>query len=137
MKKKGIYRLVAVVLCVACSNSGEPEALAPVDFGRALVEDSSSFLLDVRKPEEFAQCRIPGATLLDVQDSTAFHEGLERLDKSRHYYLYCRGGVRSLKAACIMQERGFAVSHLNGGIKAWKEELLEVDSTATGTEGLE
>jgi rhodanese-related sulfurtransferase len=47
-------------------------------------------------------------------------EGLEQLDKSKAYFVYCRSGARSARACAVMQQYGFLIAfNLLGGILAW------------------
>ena len=128
MKPKNILVLALVPLFAACMGGTEPHELNPVLFNEALLSDSNAILLDVRRPDEFAQSRIAGAALLDVLDTTGFCRGIDTMSRKPHYYLYCLKGLRSLRAARIMQERGFHVTSLDGGIDAWQQAGLSVDS---------
>ena len=128
MKPKNILALALVPLFAACMGGTEPHELNPVLFNEALLSDSNAILLDVRRPDEFAQSRIAGAALLDVLDTTGFCRGIDTMSRKPHYYLYCLKGLRSLRAARIMQERGFHVTSLDGGIDAWQQAGLSVDS---------
>lgn len=83
-------------------------------------------LLDVRTPEEFAGGHIGGAVNLDYK-SPNFREGLEQLDRSPIYLVYCRSAVRSGRAVAVMEELGFTgVYDMAGGILQWQEEDFEV-----------
>lgn len=128
MKPKKLLALTFVPLFAACMGSAEPHELNPLHFSEALRSDPDAVLLDVRRPDEFAQSRIAGATLLNVLDTTGFCRGIDTLSRKPHYYLYCLKGLRSLRAARIMQERGFHVTSLDGGIDAWQQAGLSVDS---------
>ena len=88
-----------------------------------LIEDSgngSGFtILDVRTPEEYAAGHIEGAVNLDFY-AADFRDGLERLDKSAAYFVYCRSGKRSEQATQMMEELGFSeVYNLSGGMNDW------------------
>ncbi len=51
----------------------------------------------------------------------AYHR--EEFDPARRTILYCASGGRSALAADTLQTMGYAdVAHLDGGIKAWKED---------------
>jgi rhodanese-related sulfurtransferase len=77
-------------------------------------------VLDVRTPEEYAEKRLPQAQILDINDARSFMEGLEQLDKSKAYFVYCRSGARSARACAVMQQYGFLIAfNLLGGILAW------------------
>ncbi|HOT65091.1 MAG TPA: rhodanese-like domain-containing protein [Dysgonamonadaceae bacterium] len=45
----------------------------------------------------------------------------KKLDKSRPVAVFCRSGVRSMRAAQMLNKEGFPVIYnLKGGILAWK-----------------
>lgn len=127
---KNIKRLLPLLLCCACS-SGTQE-LGPRQFSQALLSDPDAVLIDVRRADEFSDLRIAGAAQLDVLDTAGFCRGIDTLSRKPHYYLYCLKGLRSLRAARIMQERGFRVTSLDGGIDAWQQAGLPVDSVRLG-----
>ncbi|MBR5151072.1 MAG: rhodanese-like domain-containing protein, partial [Bacteroidaceae bacterium] len=91
------------------------------EYVQALQADENAFLLDVRRADEYAQGYIPGATLLDVTDAESFAQGIEKLDKEKTIYIYCRSGRRSRMAAQQLTAKGFNVVDLKGGYNAWKE----------------
>src|SRR4029079_12290727 len=90
--------------------------ITPEDLKRRLDQGEDLFILDVRNPEEFQICRIPGSTLLPLPElSTRFAE----LDKSRELVVHCKSGMRSAKAIAFLREKGFMnLKNLKGGILA-------------------
>jgi rhodanese-related sulfurtransferase len=83
-------------------------------------------LIDVREPEEFAYCKIQNAILCPLKQFPDIiqENDLKIEDK---IILYCHHGIRSAKAASLMEEMGFLdLFSIDGGIDAWS---LEVDST--------
>lgn len=96
-----------------------PEAVTPQEFQSRLKNDTSAYLLDVRRPEEFNSGHLAGANLLNWLDSTAFASGSEKLDKTKKIYVYCRSGRRSAEAALFLASRGFIVVDMKGGYTAW------------------
>jgi rhodanese-related sulfurtransferase len=85
-----------------------------------LAEDPKSAILDVRTADEVSEGIIPGAIHLDIFLGQGFLDGLEALDKSKNYYVYCRSGNRSGQACAIMQSVGFGTVHnLVGGFMEW------------------
>ena len=78
-------------------------------------------VLDVRTQEEYDEKHIPNAELLDINDARRFMKGLEQMDKSKAYFIYCRSGARSARACAVMQQYGFSLAfNLLGGILDWK-----------------
>ena len=50
-------------------------------------------------------------------------DGLETMDRSLNYYVYCHSGVRSVQACQIMKTFGYEnLYNLLGGISNWKGE---------------
>jgi adenylyltransferase/sulfurtransferase len=77
------------------------------------------FLLDVREPHEFKIAEI-GGYLLPLGD---LQKRVGELDKNRDIVVQCKSGGRSQKAAEFLQQAGFKVKNLAGGILAWSEQI--------------
>jgi adenylyltransferase/sulfurtransferase len=78
-------------------------------------------LLDVREPEEFAESRIEGCTLIPLGELTSRVER-ELKDKDADIVIYCAHGVRSMHALMAMARMGYSrLRSLEGGICAWEE----------------
>ena len=81
--------------------------------------DDDAVLIDVRTKGEHDEVRIPNSKLIDIM-SPAFIEEIEKLDKDKSYYLYCRSGNRSYHAGRAMIQKGFSkVYNLEPGIIGW------------------
>ena len=81
-------------------------------------------LLDCREPDEHALTRIEGAVLIPMR---TIPERLAELEPRRgdRIVVHCHHGVRSLRVARFLRERGFAAAQsMAGGIEAW---ALEID----------
>jgi adenylyltransferase/sulfurtransferase len=75
------------------------------------------FILDVRNPEEFQICRIPGSTLLPLPE---LPQRFKELNPDQEMVIHCKSGMRSLKATNFLRQQGFnKVKNLKGGILAW------------------
>ena len=82
-----------------------------------LDKDDGVFILDVREPQEFQICRIPGSTLIPLGD---LPERLVELEGRDDMVVHCKSGVRSAKAVKLLHEAGFSTAkNLRGGILAW------------------
>jgi adenylyltransferase/sulfurtransferase len=77
------------------------------------------FLLDVREPHEFKIAEI-GGYLLPLGD---LQKRVGELDKNREIVVQCKSGGRSQKAAEFLQQTGFKVKNLAGGILAWSDQI--------------
>lgn len=119
MNRIFISFLAAIGLCTSCTAESKIKKLSPEEYTKAVKSDSMGVILDVRKPEEFAEGHLNGAMSLDFLNSSVFDDGLKNLDKNKHYYIYCRSGKRSHAAADKMQKKGFIVFDMEGGILNW------------------
>lgn len=86
---------------------------------RDLVSYGKAEWLDCRYEMEYAEKRIPGATLLPLD---RVRTDIDRLDRAQTYIVYCRSGRRSTCAAYLLRERGIRAYSLSGGIQAWPYE---------------
>jgi len=100
--------------------------LTQEEWSSQLESDENTFILDVRTPEEVEEGYIPGATNIDIYLGQEFVEELEKLDKSKNYYVYCRSGQRSGQACAIMNKLGFKNAYnLEGGFMNWTGDIVE------------
>jgi rhodanese-related sulfurtransferase len=98
------------------------ENLDSKTFEQKFTEDKNAVLLDVRTPIENQMVRIPNSILIDI-NSPLFMQEIEKLDKSKSYYVYCRSGNRSFHAGNFMLQAGFEkVYNLEPGIIGWHGE---------------
>jgi adenylyltransferase/sulfurtransferase len=78
-------------------------------------------LIDVREPFEWDIARIEGAQLVPLG---TIPDALANFDRTREIALYCKGGVRSKKAAAALHDAGFTrLLNVEGGILRWAEEV--------------
>tara|TARA_B100000809_G_C15053266_1_gene499692 strand:+ start:303 stop:635 length:333 start_codon:yes stop_codon:yes gene_type:complete len=86
-----------------------------------LIADEHAVILDVRTPEEVAQGIIPNAIAIDIYKGQGFIDDIEKLDKTKSYYVYCKSGGRSGQACGVMSQLGFKNAfNLIGGFTDWK-----------------
>ncbi len=86
--------------------------------------DPDGVVFDVRTFDECQEGVIAGAICSDIMDESAFMARVNNLEKSKHYYVYCRSGARSGKACQIMTQQGFSCYNLQGGIMGWTGETV-------------
>lgn len=92
-------------------------------FESQFKNDMNSVVIDVRTQTEYDESRIPGSILIDFL-SRDFIDTIDKLDREKKYYLYCRSGSRSLMACRQMKQAGFLyVYNLSGGINNWRGEI--------------
>jgi rhodanese-related sulfurtransferase len=76
-------------------------------------------ILDIRTPGEYNNSRINGAININFYD-TSFAENLQKLDKNKTYFVYCRSGNRTGQSMRLFSSLGFKdIYHLNRGIVDW------------------
>ena len=97
-----------------------PTEIRAKDLAKKL-EREPVFLLDVREPEEFQICAIPGAVLIPLKQ---LPDRLSEVDGTREIIAYCRTGKRSAQAVELLHKAGYAsAKNLRGGIHAWADEV--------------
>jgi rhodanese-related sulfurtransferase len=100
--------------------------LSQEEWTEQLENSTKAFLLDVRTPEEVEDGYIPNATNIDIHLGQGFLDEIEKLDKSKTYFVYCRSGARSGQACAIMNSVGFQNAYnLLGGFMNWEGEVTE------------
>lgn len=88
-------------------------------------QDTNGVILDVRTDDEWNDGHIPNAVQNDIYGGQAFVYGLDELDKTKNFYVYCRSGGRSSQACAVMNQLGFEnVFNLLGGITDWDGEIV-------------
>ena len=95
------------------------ENLSSAEFEQKMKEDKNAMLIDVRTLMEHNTNRIPNSLLIDIYNPTFLTE-IDKLDRTKNYYLYCRSGNRSFIAGQQMKKMGFGeVYNLQPGIIGW------------------
>jgi rhodanese-related sulfurtransferase len=80
------------------------------------VDPDSFHLIDVRNPDEYEQGNLKGL-LIPLPE---LNNRLKEINKEKDIVVHCQHGVRSAKAAQILQAAGFKnVLSLQGGYAAW------------------
>ena len=88
-------------------------------FQNQIENEKDLVLIDVRTENEYMEVRIPNSVLIDIYQP-CFTEEIDKLERTKSYYVYCRSGNRSHSAAKLMRKMGFEkVYNLAGGIIDW------------------
>ncbi|KJD31650.1 rhodanese [Tamlana sedimentorum] len=102
------------------------EDLSQEEWQEQLADDNNAVILDVRTDAEVADGIIPNAIHLDIYKGQEFIEEIDKLDKTKNYYVYCRSGNRSGQACKLMEELGFENAYnLEGGMLQWTGEVVD------------
>ena len=86
-------------------------------------EETDYIILDVRRPDEFADKHIPNA--INVPNETIGEEEIPELpDKDQMILVYCRSGNRSKQASEKLAALGYTNVYEFGGINDWPGETV-------------
>jgi molybdopterin/thiamine biosynthesis adenylyltransferase/rhodanese-related sulfurtransferase len=104
-----------------CMTSYDEDEMTVIELKALMDRGEAPTIVDVREPNEFEICRIPGAVLIPLRQlPSRVHE----LDPSAEVVLQCRSGVRSAHATAWLRQAGFTrARNLTGGILAWIEKV--------------
>jgi len=98
--------------------------VTPRDARRAH-QAGEALLIDCRRPDEHALCRIEGATLAPLDELGTVVDDLRDAAAGRPVIVYCHTGRRSLRAAAFLRAQGFEdAKSMAGGIELW---ALDID----------
>lgn len=99
-----------------------PDEVTVHDMKQALEDEALNIrVLDVRELDEAEIAKIAGVPIIPLSE---LENRFTELDPNQHYYIHCKGGVRSMKALNQLREKGFKyLKSVKGGITAWSEEI--------------
>ena len=111
---------------------GRIENLTPEEVAAEI--EAGALLVDIREEDERErEGRIPQAVFASrgmlefwADPTSPYHR--EEFDPERRVVLYCASGGRSALASDTLQRMGYRdVAHLDGGLKAWKDQGRQVE----------
>jgi adenylyltransferase/sulfurtransferase len=95
--------------------------ITPEQLKQRIDAGENLFVLDVRNPNEFQICRIPGTVLLPLPELPA---RFAEVPKDREVVVHCKSGMRSAKAIDFLKAQGYTkLVNLTGGILGWAEKV--------------
>lgn len=97
--------------------------ITPAEFISRRAQGPALTLLDVREDWEVQVANVPGTKHIPMGQ---VGERLSEIDRQQPVVVLCRSGRRSLEVAKFLQQNGYEVSNLTGGILAWSR---DVDAT--------
>lgn len=93
---------------------------------KIMEEETGYLIVDVRRPDEFAEGHIEGA--INVPNEEIADEMPEKLpDKDQLLLVYCRTGRRSKEAAEKLTKIGYTNIYEIGGINTWPGTIVTED----------
>lgn len=128
MKRSILYVCLMLSVCIFSCQTMTEKNIRQVTTNEfnTLLEDKTIQLIDVRTPKEFEIEHIENAKNINFFDED-FSNKINKLNKEKPVYIYCRSGKRSGKSAAEFKKAGFTqIYNLEGGLLNWKSEGLNV-----------
>ena len=124
--RKLISIILSLMLLSSCSDpGGSASSYRQINMDEAvemMKKESGYIILDVRRPDEYAEGHIPGAINLPNEEIGTTE--IDKLpDKSQLILVYCRSGRRSKEASEKLVKLGYTNIVEFGGILEWKGEI--------------
>lgn len=92
--------------------------ITPQEVAKQLSEGMELIMLDVRESAEWVEGHVEGAIHLPLgQLMERYHE----LNASQEIIVMCRSGNRSGLACELLNEKGYQVVNMTGGLSAWSD----------------
>ena len=129
MKHKYLVLVMALIMTTAfiLGSCGTGYKQISQDEAMKIMEEESGYLIvDVRRPDEFAEGHIEGA--INVPNEGIAEEMPEELpDKDQLLLIYCRTGRRSKEASEKLAKIGYKNVYEFGGINTWTGTIVTGD----------
>ncbi|PEJ36368.1 rhodanese [Peribacillus butanolivorans] len=90
--------------------------ISPNEVKALLKGNSTINIIDVREVDEVKAGKIPNAMHIPL-GLVEFR--MQDLDKSKEYIMVCRSGGRSSRAAKLLEDHGYKVLNMTGGMLEW------------------
>ncbi len=107
--------LLLVLFALLFAQCRQKKAIHITEFSQKDV--NNAVLVDVRTPDEYNEGHLQHAININWFDED-FLQQAKLLNKEKTVYLYCKKGVRSAKAAQLLDSLGYDVVDLLGGYDA-------------------
>ena len=119
-----IIQIVAIVLLLSgCGSKASYQQISQDKAMRMMQEESDYLVVDVRRPDEYAEGHIPGA--INIPNETIAEEAETALpDKDQVLLVYCRSGNRSKQASQTLADLGYTNVYEFGGINTWEGDIV-------------
>ncbi|MED1862025.1 rhodanese-like domain-containing protein [Fictibacillus nanhaiensis] len=91
----------------------ELKEISPTEVKQLLQEGKKISLIDVREDEEVAEGKIPEAAHIKMGEIPV---RLDEINKDEEHIIVCRSGRRSENVAYFLQDHGFKVKNMTGGM---------------------
>jgi rhodanese-related sulfurtransferase len=98
---------------------GEIEIITPEELKKKLEAGENIEMVDVREDEEVAQGMVPGAKHIRMG---TIPDNIHLFNKDTEYIFICRSGRRSENVCHYLQDQGYKVRNMVGGMLEWTGE---------------
>lgn len=92
--------------------------MIPPQKFKELLQEGPAVIIDVRTRNEYNNGHLKKTDYNYDMSSSDFEKNVEKLDKDKNYFLYCRTGARSGRATQMMKRKGFENVYNIGGIQS-------------------
>ncbi|RFU66315.1 rhodanese-like domain-containing protein [Peribacillus glennii] len=99
----------------------EIKTITPEELEKKLEAGEKLELVDVREDDEVRHGMIEGAKHIRMSEIPA---NLDYFDKDKEYIFVCRSSGRSHNVCHYMQEQGYKVRNMVGGMLNWTGEVI-------------
>ncbi len=118
MKNLFFLMMLLSFIVGGCSQQKNYQSMTTPEFQQLLSDDAIQ-IVDARTPEEYRQGHIEKAVNMDIK-TLDFDKQIQALDAGKPVAVYCKGGVRSKKAADKLSKAGFKkIYDLDKGLDDW------------------
>lgn len=98
----------------------EVKIITPEELKKKLEAGEKLEIVDVREDFEVAQGKVPGAKHIPMGEIPA---KLDYFDKDKEYIFICRSSHRSGNVCLYLQDQGYKVRNMIGGMLEWSGEV--------------
>ncbi|WLD92445.1 rhodanese-like domain-containing protein [Alkalihalobacillus sp. AL-G] len=95
----------------------EVQTITPAEVEKLLREGKAISIIDVREDEEVEAGIIPAAKHIRLME---IPERMSELEKGTEHIMVCRSGRRSENACMYLQDQGYKVKNMVGGMLEWE-----------------
>ncbi len=125
-----ILQIAAAVMLLSGCGSASYTQISQDEAMKMMQEQTDCLIVDVRRPDEFAEGHIAGA--VNVPNETIEDEAPDALpDKEQTLLVYCRSGNRSKEASQKLADMGYTNVYEFGGINTWEGEIVTGEEERT------
>lgn len=96
--------------------TGKSDLVHPREL-KNIKNNNDIVVLDVRTPSERENGYVEGSININVNE---LRDNLDKLDKSKEYWIHCAVGVRAYVVERILKQNGFKCKNITGGYKSIK-----------------